>query len=100
MFIRKYGAYGACIGTVCAELTVMLYQVLMTKKEIDYIYNLRKVSPFLIKSLIMGVIIILINHIGFHNDTIKVILQITIGGLVYLGLNQKYILYEFIGIKN
>jgi O-antigen/teichoic acid export membrane protein len=100
MFIRKYGAYGACIGTVCAELTVMLYQVLMTQKEIDYIYNLRKVSPFLIKSLIMGVIIILINHISFHNDAIKVILQITIGGLVYLGLNQKYILYEFIGIKN
>ena len=27
IFIKKYGAYGACIGTVLAEMSLMMYQV-------------------------------------------------------------------------
>ena len=35
IFIPKYGSIGACIGTICAETFVTIYQTISTKKELQ-----------------------------------------------------------------
>lgn len=93
VFIRKYGAYGACIGTIAAEFMVMIYQIIFTWKDIEYLKNLKSILPFFVKSIIMMEII---NFIGnFISITyIRLILQIISGALIYILLNVKYIKYE------
>lgn len=49
LFIPKYGAYGACFGTILAELVVMIYQIICTRIDIKYIDNLKAILPFFIK---------------------------------------------------
>lgn len=98
ILIKKYGAYGACIGTVLAELVVMIYQIINTTKNIEYVEILKLFLKYSVKSIFMAIIIYLIGR-NISDKLVKIILQIIIGGILYLGLNYKYVLYEFIGLK-
>lgn len=41
-FIRLFGAYGACIGTILAEFFIMVYQSAATRKELPQMQFLRQ----------------------------------------------------------
>jgi len=97
IFIRLYGAYGACIGTVLAEFLVMFYQVVKTKKELDYSVYLKVFYQYLLKSLFMGVIVFITGFL-IENILIKFIIQISLGAVIYALLNIKYI-KDFFGIR-
>lgn len=99
IFIKQYGAYGACIGTITAEFVVMIYQIVKTWNNIDYFYNFKQVLPFLINSLIMGIFVYVICYIPINNNIIKLIVQMIVGITLYFVLNRKYILYDFLNIK-
>ncbi len=98
IFISKFGAYGACIGTICAEFTVMFYQVFRTRNTIDYIGCFKQIFPFLIKALIMGVLIFIVG-LFICNSLVKLIVQISLAVVVYFSLNRKYIFCDFFGKK-
>lgn len=100
IFIKKYGAYGACIGTIAAEMIVMLYQIEKTRSNIEYYNNIKSVIPFLIKSVIMGIIIYLVNYFNISNILIKVSIQVLLGVIIYFSLNKNYIINDFFGKKN
>lgn len=98
IFIKKYGAYGACIGTIFAEFTLMAYQIIHSKRFIDF----KKVSlifiKYLIKSIIVGILTFIIGIIV--DDTImRLVIQIIIAIIVYFTLNYNYIIYDFFGKK-
>lgn len=97
IFIKIYGAYGACVGTICAEFVVMSYQIIKTKKDIDYLRNFYIVIPFAIKSFIMGIVIFLIGLIFNFNIIIKITVQSIFAFITYFILNKNYILYDFLG---
>ena len=99
IFIRKYGAYGACVGTIAAEFSVMMYQVYKTKNYINYFDNLKATMPFLFSSIVIGIIIYLIGLINLNNN-VKIVIQVLVSILVYLMLNIKYIKNEIFGKKN
>lgn len=99
IFIPKFGAYGACIGTIGAELLVMIYQIVKTKNAINYKIIIKKIIPFFIKSLIMAIIIYLIGMLFTKNIKLKLIVQILMAVIIYLGLNNKYVIYDFFGYK-
>ena len=90
LLIPKFQAIGACIATVIAEATVMMYQAIKINNEINLLDNIRNVSSFLIKAIIMLVIIMPLKNLEMDKFVI-LFMQITIGGLVYLILNYKYI---------
>ena len=90
ILIPRFQAVGACIATVIAEATVMLYQSIRVKKEISLINNIKKVFPFFIKAIIMVLIIYPIKFLDI-NKILIVILQVLIGGTIYLVLNTRYI---------
>ena len=98
IFIKKFGAYGACIGTIAAEFTVMVYQVYKTKRKIKYFENLKSTLPFLSSSILMGLIIYLIGLLNLSND-IKILVQVFVALIIYLLLNIRYIKNDFLNFR-
>ncbi len=98
ILIPKYGAYGACIGTLVAEFSVMIYQIIKTKKELDFSKVFNTMFIYVTKALIMSAFIIIIGLL-IKNLYIKLILQLLIACVVYVIFNYKYIIYDFFGRK-
>ena len=98
IFIKKYGAYGACIGTISAEFILMFYQSFLSKKFIDF----KKVAliffKYFAKSVIMGVIVLLIELL-LKDGFLKLIIQVVSAIIIYFIINYKYIVYDFFGKK-
>lgn len=93
LLIPKYTSIGACIGTIIAEFTVMLYQSIVVSKDLPLKNYIKKSLNFVLKSAIMFIIILIIGKY-IKNTKIQILLQVTIGIIIYLLLNKKYILNE------
>ena len=94
--ISKFGAYGACVGTIAAEYFVMIYQTIKVKSELD----IKKYSVLLLESLIKDVGIMVIAYLFgriFRNIYIRLIVQISLAVLLFFVLNYRYIVFEFLG---
>lgn len=81
--IWDFGAIGASIGTVVAELAVTVVQIYFVRKD----FNLKKVfklaKNYFISSIIMCIICLTIGRF-IKNDLLSTILQIIFGGLTYI----------------
>lgn len=98
ILIPKYGAYGACVGTIVAEFTVMFYQLFMVRNSIQLIKLLKLLLKYLLKGLLMFTIIICISLL-INDNVVLLVVQIFVAIIVYFLLNYKYIVYEFLGRK-
>ena len=90
IFIPKYGAIAACLGTVMAELLVVSYQTFSIRKDLDikkYIYDS---IPFLIKAGIMFFIIHWFNYLSI-NEIYRIVLKVISAIIIYIVLNIEYI---------
>ena len=96
IFIRRYGAYGACIGTIVAEFFVMFYQIVYTKNFIEYKKVVEIFIKYLCKSMAMSLVIIVIGCL-IENIYLKLLLQVFIAALFYFCINFNYIKYDFLG---
>ena len=99
ILIRKYGAVGACIGTIVAEFFVMLYQIIKTREIIDFRLNIRNLLKYMLKGIIIYIYIIIMNNIGINNVYIKLFIQILGSMIIYFVLNMSYIKYDVLGRK-
>ena len=99
ILIRKYGAVGACIGTIVAEFSVMLYQIIKTREIIDFKLNTRNLLKYMLKGIIIYIYIIILNNVGINNVYIKLFIQILGSVIIYFMLNIRYIRYDFLGRK-
>lgn len=99
IFIKKFGAYGACIGTILAEFIVMLYQIIFTKNVIDYSKVFSVFGEYVFKSIVMIIEIILIGKI-VENLYVRLIVQVAVSVVTYILINYKYIKYDFLGVSN
>ena len=95
-FIPRYGATGAGIGTIAAEFTVMLYQIIATKNIVNYFEVFKIGIPFFIQSIIIGVFISFIGNM-INTTFTKIIVQIIIAIIIYVMINHNYIIYDFFG---
>ena len=98
MLIGRFGAIGASIGTVIAELTVTSMQIYFVRKDFD-IKNILKMSrKYVISSLIMYAVCLIIG-IFKVNNLISVILQVLCGiltyGIVLIILKDEFV-YEIL----
>ena len=91
IFISRLKSIGACIGTIAAEVSVMLYQTFAVRKELPVGKYIKEVFPFFIKGIIMLLCIYPLNNINL-SPIIRLLLQVLIGGSIYCILNIKYIL--------
>ena len=98
ILIPKYSFYGACVGTILAEFFVMFYQIIYTRREIDYKVVGKLFLKYFFKTI---VVIIFISIIGIFidNNILKLVIQIFVAIILYAILNKNYILYDFFSIK-
>lgn len=98
IFIPKLGCIGACIGTIIAEISVMAFQSIKIKDEINIAEYMKSSIPFLFKALLMFFIIYPINYLKI-SPIIKICIQVILGISIYGILNIKYI-NSLINIKD
>lgn len=90
LLIPKYQAAGACVGTICAEFSVIVMQAIILKKELPYIRYIRSTMPFVIFGGLMYVLCCYIEKL-LSPGLFTMILQILFGGLIYLLVSFIYL---------
>ena len=83
--IWNYGAIGASIGTVIAELSVTAVQIFFVRKDFKVWKILKSSRNYLFASLIMFVVCLVIRSI-VRKPYFSMALQVAIGGIVYLAI--------------
>ena len=83
ILIPKYGALGASIGTITAELCVTAVQLYFVRKKFDLISIFKLSINYIIASAMMFGICYAIDCIIIER-TLGLVLQIIFGGLMYL----------------
>ncbi len=90
ILIPIYGAVGAAIATVCAEVCVMIYQTIIVRKELAIKEYFCKTFSFFIKTIIMGIIVYFIGYLPC-SSLIICVMQVIVGVLIYFAMNFSYI---------
>lgn len=91
ILIPKFASIGACIGTIIAEATVMIYQSISLKKELPIGNYIKKIIPFLFKGILMLIIIYPFKYLSINRVYILII-EVVFGMIIYGLSNIKYIL--------
>lgn len=91
--IPRFGAMGAAVATVCAEIAVLSYQAFAVRGELDGRAYVRGALPFVgIGAIMFGVVrlvaVWLTGALGV--GVISLLLEVLIGGIVYLALAFVY----------
>lgn len=81
--ISRFGALGASISTVFAEFSIMLYQYFSTKRFIHV--GLRPKKYLLVAGIAMFSIVKIMD-IYMHNTILTLLLQMLVGGIVYVSI--------------
>lgn len=82
LLIPVYGAKGAVIGTIVAEASVCIYQLIMVRKELSIIRYLIQFIRFFIPGLVMYVVLRYIQVSQVYNIS-NLIISIIIGIAIY-----------------
>ncbi len=83
ILIPKYKAVGAAVGTVIAEFSVMMYQIIDVRKELDIFRYLKRGIKYIITGFIMY---ILVSNLKINSESYLIILimQIGVGAVFYI----------------
>lgn len=90
IFIKRFEAAGAAIGTILAEAVVCINECYYIRNEVSFKEYIRKILPFIIKSIIMFVIVIIVGKV-IRNQLSRFIIQVLIGIIIYGLLNITFI---------
>lgn len=82
IFIPRYGAVGAALGTVFAEASVALYQTLKVRKEMDIVKYFVNSCLYIIPAICMYLCINLLGNIT-ENLILTLLMQLILGGSIY-----------------
>lgn len=88
IYIPKYGAIGAAIGTTISEATVCIIQSIVCRRDMDFKIYIKTNIPFLICGFVMYLII---HQVVLKSSLHTVILRIAIGIGVYLALSLFFV---------
>lgn len=91
LLIKKYGAIGAAIGTICAEGVVALYQTFMVRNELDIKSYFAKVIFYFIPGIIMCLIVRFIG-LRMNISIVTGVIQIIAGGFIYILISLVYLI--------
>lgn len=85
ILIKKYGALGAAIASVCAESVVTIVQLYLAQNYVDIIKILKSLARYVALSLIMALLVVL--AIGrVYNPILKLLIGVLVGGITYFVL--------------
>lgn len=85
ILIYRLKSIGTAIGTVCAEMSVCIYQLWAIRKDFSVYSIIRKNSVFLFPGIIMICAISIMNKL-INFGIIRLIVNIIIGAIIYIGI--------------
>lgn len=88
--IPNYGSIGACIGTICAEISVMAYQSFAVRKNIAIKKYALIFAEYIIKSVPCFIASYLISMLNIPNIP-KILAETIVFAICYIILNWKYV---------
>ncbi|MDK1717140.1 polysaccharide biosynthesis C-terminal domain-containing protein [Dellaglioa algida] len=91
ILIPQIGALGAVIATVITEITLSVYEIIYVRNEL----KIKEFSLFILACILSGIImmwVILMSNIVLKEGIGTLILQVLIGGVVFLILMIGYLL--------
>lgn len=91
LLIPKLDSIGAAIGTIFAEFSVMLCQLIMVSKQLEIKKYLYIFIKFFVKGIIMFLTVTIIGSY-IENVVVKIFIQVISGVIIYFILNFKYII--------
>jgi len=104
ILIKRFGAFGAVWGTIAAEVFVAVYQTYMVRKKLDIKKFISDSSIFFCAGLIMAICVRVTANILELKSIYKLLLEISIGGIVYLTISFVYFVKSenevFMGLLN
>ena len=83
LLIPVYQSIGAAIGTLCAEATVCIYQIIVVRNKLLIKQYLMDSSKFLLAGLIMYLILMNIPTF-FSSIFVQLLFKVVLGAIVYL----------------
>ena len=98
IFIPLYGASGACIGTIAAEFSIIIYQTAAVRKELEIKKYFAIYFVMFIKGLFTFVLIYAVGLVISH-QILRVTVQAIILVIAFVLLNKNLIFKEFLGLK-
>ena len=99
IFIGKYGAMGAAVGTLMAEFSVCLFQFIFASKAISSIKYIFQSLLFCLMGLTMYLVI---GKLSFQNLFLSLIIKVVIGGITYciLAVIFLYLKHRIVPLKS
>ncbi len=95
IFIKSLGAIGACIGTIAAEASVMFYQIIATRKAIDYKKVFLSIFALIIKCAIAASICVVLVNLLKVQGLLKIALTSIVFIILYvftnIGILKRYL---------
>ena len=74
------------IGTVSAELIVLIIQAVSIRKSFEWRKIIKENSPFILIGLFMLIVVRLENKILAYSDILNLMVQILTGSLIYISI--------------
>jgi O-antigen/teichoic acid export membrane protein len=90
--IPFYGASGAVIGTILAEISVCAYQLFHVRASFPFIPIIKSMLPFIVCGILEFIVTYAIGRLPLHTLTLLLI-QILSGGFVYLAACVVYLVF-------
>jgi formate C-acetyltransferase len=84
ILIPRYHAIGAAIASVSAESIIAIYQLIIIKKEIKFLFILKQNIKCIVSAFIMFVIQYYVEKQLICNNVLKLIILTVSGALIYL----------------
>lgn len=91
ILIPYYGANGAMIGTIAAEVTVCLIQTIVVRKELQITTYIKETIPYMFYGFVMFIVVYLIGKL-MHGGIETLAVQIIVGVLIYSACTFAYYL--------
>lgn len=87
VLIPIYKSMGAVIGTVTAEVVVLLVQAFSVRKELDFRLYIKENFVFLISGLLMCLLLRGMSQVLILPKLALLILEVFVGGIFYIGVS-------------
>ena len=93
MLIRTWGAKGAVLGTISAEISVCLVQAFLSKRDIDFRLYIKQTMSFCVIGIVMFICSHSIGDMLPYNAFIVLAIQVLAGVIIY-SIGSGIVLYK------
>lgn len=99
VLIPRFGAFGACVGTIAAEFFVVVYQFVSMRKDLEVACYLKTLGKCTVHAFVMMMPAYFVAGL-FEGHIARLIASSVMFLFIFCFFNLRYLLVEFFGIRS